>query len=1801
MMQHPYSPQLQHSWTTLPTALRSPTQRDVASAPMSTPMISRTISSPRVQVGSMVGTASPMVLTAGATTRIASGSHSPTLVACLRSARSGNSSMLDDVVIPLVPDAEEHSFSSVLGDVSSESLRVQLAQPRMRQIWSSPASGGAVLAEQHSGSKSTLSAATTTFRAATGVASPPASASVAAAARQNLGRILRSPRMITRPALLTTGPQAASALVGGCLPSASTPATSSRARVPSTAQDDVSAPSTSAATPARSAGVDGQSNSQRVGQQLRQQLEDAQENLGRSRLSAPCLTASEQQAQPQPVTKRQPHVPPLRKPQEAASSISLGSPRPSARAVAGAGPGVTPRGGLSSSCLTSPRTLSPRRLSPPRTRSPQKAPRVLENSPAAAVALFQSAVSPKSRVASLKARTSGAASVPHSASASGLTGKSDDLAAKQVREETFSNSDGRSRTVVDFSLASTARQQRRLSHGSLPTAEKAGSPRADDRKPSIFISGEGMLDRLDVKEFLELIQKEQPENFKEWICAYADRIRGGAGGLTLLPPSPSGIPATPSLAPQADENSDLYDLLNWRFFIFNKERELIEKTKHLVRHVATQEQKTSGSRLKAYLPRVILEAIQEGRVRMANSQEILHSSSMACTYDPVIADFDAAVVFADASGFTALTERLAQQPHGAEEIGECLNGFFGPLIEIVTSFGGDILKFSGDALTILWPVRPTSRRSMRKDTSSEMLAMKASEMMPRMSSAAIGSSGKSHRTRRSSVRTSLGSGSVHDIFDAFEGDETSRQFAAAAAAAAACKCCLEVQAKVEAFGRTPVQGVSLTLHIGVGFGKLRVLQLGGLMNRWEYCAAGVPLEEVAIAEPLATSGETVVSESVQAVLRQAVAGDSIADNFTFDSVSARAGAPPGYSLLKPAEDAHLQDSTLLASASNGLDAIPTWAPNLDTRLFERYVPAAIAKRLSFDGGEPEAEMRQMAVIFLSVRGLNPGGSALDARRTQLLMMLFQRSIYALEGSVNKFLVDDKGMLLLAVFGLPPLNHYTDDPLRAVLAAMRLCDTLREEELEGCAGVASGTCWCGVVGSSSLRREYTVLGDVVNLSARLMANARPWTVLVDKATYSSCQKTLEFDTSKEPIKVKGKAEKVEIYQFTGQLVSHSQRKLEVLESELIKWDAWPAKAQIHDALNAQLQRSDNKGGIVFVEGSPGCGKTEAVETVKSWAASKGFALLFGQNMNSTSTFTVPRLCWQEVFTSLIAEASADPYWQARMGPGGAGRGSTHNTYKLILAMLKAVGGDDDLMQWAPLLSFVLPSVNFGAKGVSALLERDEQRTVGTPRLAKLCSKLLEAFNLSSTTAKGTVVLIHMKRGTSFFQEVNVHDENVARAVGQLAAAADPAPAVGQAVADELSIPRSQGQDRGSRPPLIFCVVSRQDILPDEALRSHAARLNGLVSLTSLDRESTRNYMLHLLQANEGREVLQTHVDHVHDVSGGNPYSVEVLSKQLLQLDLVRAAEERSESEARLVQQLRELPLPDKLKGMALATFERLTYPEQVVLKNAAVLCHQSADSPGGRRHRSWEEAAFTVAEIMGAASGCVGLQTESHVVKMCMRLVKLGIFREVLDPSEVPSPSSCLSEEEEGLSDNSDVTTPCASLLLNGRTEKGRTWTQSSADSGCYGRPAQAAGPSPQRSRANTSDVAPARQATKEFRDSLRPEAPPTVGEEDGGLPLARRKLKKAPTLPTPGSDGTISHHYGVTLEDLRFRFVSRLLEYVALTMVLEVQREKIRSRRSMQSRRSSAMVFKKFPGSLRMSRSSQFLNVNVLKRPSHRG
>lgn len=82
-------------------------------------------------------------------------------------------------------------------------------------------------------------------------------------------------------------------------------------------------------------------------------------------------------------------------------------------------------------------------------------------------------------------------------------------------------------------------------------------------------------------------------------------------------------------------------------------------------------------------------------------------------------------------------------------------------------------------------------------------------------------------------------------------------------------------------------------------------------------------------------------------------------------------------------------------------------------------------------------------------------------------------------------MDDKGSTLICIWGMSPFAH-EDDPARAILTAMNMRrELLKIDNTWTNFGISTGDVFSGVVGTSGSRKEFSVLGDIVNLAARIM--------------------------------------------------------------------------------------------------------------------------------------------------------------------------------------------------------------------------------------------------------------------------------------------------------------------------------------------------------------------------------------------------------------------------------------------------------------------------------------------------------------------------------------------------------------------------------------------------------------------------------------------------------------------------------------------------------------------------------------------
>jgi len=197
----------------------------------------------------------------------------------------------------------------------------------------------------------------------------------------------------------------------------------------------------------------------------------------------------------------------------------------------------------------------------------------------------------------------------------------------------------------------------------------------------------------------------------------------------------------------------------------------------------------------------------------------------------------------------------------------------------------------------------------------------------------------------------------------------------------------------------------------------------------------------------------------------------------------------------------------------------------------RYIPKGVQVRLDSDQIHWLAELRQVTVLFVKLTGLAYQKDVqLDFQSINQVLHYMQGVIFRYEGMVRQFLVDDKGTVLIAAFGVPPFSH-EDDAVRGVRTALDIHSNLKDVmHLKNAIGITTGRAFCGSVGSNK-RQEYAMVGDIVNLSARLMYAAEKEHVglLCDETTMDAAVWTgkLAFE-SLPAIMVKGKAFPIKIF-------------------------------------------------------------------------------------------------------------------------------------------------------------------------------------------------------------------------------------------------------------------------------------------------------------------------------------------------------------------------------------------------------------------------------------------------------------------------------------------------------------------------------------------------------------------------------------------------------------------------------------------------------------------------------------------------
>jgi adenylate cyclase len=205
-------------------------------------------------------------------------------------------------------------------------------------------------------------------------------------------------------------------------------------------------------------------------------------------------------------------------------------------------------------------------------------------------------------------------------------------------------------------------------------------------------------------------------------------------------------------------------------------------------------------------------------------------------------------------------------------------------------------------------------------------------------------------------------------------------------------------------------------------------------------------------------------------------------------------------------------------------------------MFGQHVSPQVASQLLQHSGDFRGELRHVCVLFLDIRDFTRFSESRSPQEVvAFLDTLFEPLVEVVGrhgGIINKFLGDG----FMAVFGAP----FSDgqECRAAVRAALELVRQVEALERSGRIpptrvgiGLHAGPAVTGTIGARS-RREYTVIGDTVNLASRIeqLTKAHGATVLASEPVWEQAQGEGLQAQALEPLQVKGRQTPVRVFRL-----------------------------------------------------------------------------------------------------------------------------------------------------------------------------------------------------------------------------------------------------------------------------------------------------------------------------------------------------------------------------------------------------------------------------------------------------------------------------------------------------------------------------------------------------------------------------------------------------------------------------------------------------------------------------------------------
>ncbi|HXF61753.1 MAG TPA: tetratricopeptide repeat protein [Caldilineaceae bacterium] len=433
----------------------------------------------------------------------------------------------------------------------------------------------------------------------------------------------------------------------------------------------------------------------------------------------------------------------------------------------------------------------------------------------------------------------------------------------------------------------------------------------------------------------------------------------------------------------------------------------------------------------------------------------------------------------------------------------------------------------------------------------------------------------------------------------FDGDDGARAAAAA----------LAMQQAMQGFGKvaTPSgQPIPLSMKAAVAAGPVRRFLVGDPQNRVIDVLAGETLVRLAAGEHLAQRGEVVLDAAARAALH----GAAQVLETRHDEQGRAFGVLAGLTRPVPPSPWPELDTTAL-----DLDAVRMW-----------LLPPVYA-RLQQGMGDFLAELRPTVALFIRFTGIDYDADDAAGQKLDAYIRWIQRVLERYQGTLIDLNVGDKGSYLYINFGAPIAHE--DNAARAAAAALELrspppaLSFIAPVQI----GISQGRMRAGAYGGT-MHRTYGVLGDEVNMAARLMMAAQPGQILVSHNAQRGLDEGFVWEAL-PPLQVKGKREPAIIYALHAAQQRHSLHRLRAGSSGV---PLVGRQRELACAVERLDQAAQGRGQLIGLVGDAGIGKSRLVAEIVRLAEERGF-LSFGGECEATGLNTA-YLVWRPIWRGLL---------------------------------------------------------------------------------------------------------------------------------------------------------------------------------------------------------------------------------------------------------------------------------------------------------------------------------------------------------------------------------------------------------------------------------------------------------------------------------------------------------------------------------------------------------------------------------------